>query len=302
MARAIWTVEDMVTAIAQYLGVYDCLGCIELHCMWAWKDWFKPHVYSEFGNFATSTCHMRHRAEHETCATLAYVVCQAVTGDCARAVFVAGKFGSGMHEFVLRKGPDGHVRLWYRKSSQATSWLPDGDGMLVFKSLPQGQPELKKGKPDATWRRDEVERTVKAWFQYMAVLPTIAVKIKNDWQIRFAALPPEGDVSKLPASQKLVWMDLPRDAASRGAHADTEQLALGYSQTTENPVINPVTGHGRTAADVERELRFHKARARAVSDTAIFQADFLFVKLDGHGKCACRARVVLHLRCERLTP
>ena len=56
MARAIWTVEDMVTAIAQYLGVYDCLGCIELHCMWAWKDWFKPHVYSEFGNFATSTC------------------------------------------------------------------------------------------------------------------------------------------------------------------------------------------------------------------------------------------------------
>ena len=59
MARALWTVEDMITAIAEYLRAYNCLGCMELHSMWAWKDWFRPHVYIEFGNFATSVhaCH-----------------------------------------------------------------------------------------------------------------------------------------------------------------------------------------------------------------------------------------------------
>ena len=177
------------------------------------------------------------------------------------------------------------MRLWYRKSSQATSWLPDGNGMLVFKSLPEGHPELKPGKPDARWKRDEVERTVKAWYKYMAVLPTQAAKIKSDWQARFDALPTDGDVSELPASQKLVWMDLPQQAASRGARVDTEQLAIGHSKTTDNPPINPVTGMGRTSADVERELRFYKTKVRAIDEAAIFQADFLFVKIEGSGAC-----------------
>ena len=293
MARALWTVEDMITAIAEYLNVYNCLGCMELHCMWAWKDWFRPHVYTEFGNFATSVhaCHAPlyclHTAALHTVAhglrCMHAAAGEAGIGEPVRAVRVAGKFGSGMHEFLLRKDREGHVRLWYRKSSQATSWLPDGDGMLVFKSLPEGHPELKKGKADSRWRRDEVERTVKAWFKYMSVLPTQAAKIKSDWQARFEALPPDGDVSQLPAAQKLVWIDLPRDAASRGVPADAEQFTSGNTRTTENPPINPVTGKGRTAADVERELRLYKTNVRAIADTAIFQADFLFVKLEGEG-------------------
>lgn len=82
LSRAIWTVEQLVNSIAEYLGAYNCLGCSELHCVWNWKDFFKPHVHQRFSGFAT------------------------------------GQFGSGMHEFVLRKDRNGEVRLWFRASSQ----------------------------------------------------------------------------------------------------------------------------------------------------------------------------------------
>ena len=77
-----------------------------------WKKFFAPHVHQNFEGFAT------------------------------------GSYGSGMHEFVFRKDSDGVVRMWHRKSSQATTWFPDGDGMPVFQSSPEGRPELKKAKPD----------------------------------------------------------------------------------------------------------------------------------------------------------
>ena len=195
-----------------------------------------------------------------------------------------GKFGSGMHEFLLRKDGQGQVRLWFRKSSQASTWFPQGEGMLVFKTIPEGQPELKRGKPDAKWCRDKVETTVKAWFQFMSVLPTEAARIKATWTARFESLPLDGDTSQLPESQKLQWMDLPRDASSRGARADMAADST-HSQQTENPVVNPVTGFGRSAAEVAQELAKHKARMRAISKTAVFQADFLFVKLGDSGAC-----------------
>ena len=46
----------------------------------------------------------------------------------------------------------------------------------------------------------------------------------------------------------------------------------------ENPAVNPITGPGRTTADVARELRAYKHDVRANALNAVFQADFLFVE------------------------
>ena len=74
----VWTVGLLVHYIKRFLGKYDCHACIELHCLWNWKAFFAPHVHERFGGFGT------------------------------------GQFGSGMHEFVLRKGRDGQVQLCAR--------------------------------------------------------------------------------------------------------------------------------------------------------------------------------------------
>lgn len=173
-----------------------------------------------------------------------------------------------------------YFALWL--SSQASSWLPEGEGMLVFKSIPEGRPELKPLKSDTRWNRAEVESTVGAWLRYIAkaVTPGEAARVKQAWADRFAALPPDGDVSKLPASQKLDWIDLPISAAIRGgAQQEAPAVQTGSSSSVlENPDVNPVTGHGRTAAEVQRELATHQAKVREQSKTAIFQADYIFVK------------------------
>lgn len=250
MARAIYTVPQLVEAIAEYLGAYNCLGCYELHHLWDWTGFLTPHVHEKFTGFGT------------------------------------GKYGSGMHEFVFRKDAQGEVRMWFRKSSKASNWLPDGPGMLVFKSTPIGQPAIKKAHPDEAWRRSTVEATVRSWFRWMPVQPDELQRIKQEWGERFAHLPPpSGDLSGLDEKFQLKWMDLPTISARahgvEGSHARSR-----ISGTLENPPVNPVTGLGRTAADVTAELEAFKKAMRAISADAIFQADFLFLQGVGKGTSA----------------
>lgn len=65
---------------------------------------------------------------------------------------------------------------------------------------------------------------------------------------------------------------------------------IGYQVNNhlENPPINPITGHGRTAADVQRDRERYEHEVREEADItggdpAIFQADFIFVKLPHKG-------------------
>lgn len=83
----------------------------------------------------------------------------------------------------------------------------------------------------------------------------------------------------LPESVKLVWKDLPRFFPLRGAAVDPHGHV---SDEMENPPVNPVTGPGRTAADVAGELEAYKQRIRTdgrLKLSPIFQADFLFIRL-----------------------
>ena len=242
----VWTVTVLLRLIHQFLRPYNCVDCIELHCLWDWKAFFAPHVHERFSGFCT------------------------------------GQFGSGMHEFVLRKNAAGEVRLWLRKSSAASSWLPEGDGYLVFKSLPSGQPALAKAKADHVWGRSTVESTVRQWYPFMSVGTAEKAGIKQDWEARFEALPVGGDTSLLPPSLLPKWYDLPKFQPVRGPSVVDLHC---HSSSMENPPINPVTGRGRTAAQVQAEMGAYRQRVRSSGSAqhlaAIFQADFLFVKPPG---------------------
>ena len=239
----IYTVGKLLSAIFNALRAHNCIACTELHCLWNWKAFFAPHVYERFGGFAT------------------------------------GQFGSGMHEFVLRKDRHGEVRLWARKSSQASSWIPEGEGYKIFKSRPSGIPTIYAGKEDVKWGREKVESTVRSWFRFMNVSQGELSSIKAEWEGRFAGLPSDGDASQLADGQKLVWVDLPR--RNQNATPATAQGLHGTSSSVENPPINPMTGPGRSNADVQRELAALHRHVRIHAPHAIFQGDYLFTRISG---------------------
>ena len=180
LAAAVYTPIALVQSIFTYLQVYNCVGVHDLHCIWDWKSFFAPHLHARFKGFCT------------------------------------GQFGTGMHEFMLRKDANGVVRLWIRQSSQASSWLPDGDGYEVFKgAVPMGPPNLRAGLADHQWYRAEVQNTIQAWFRFMPLQPTELTRVKTEWQERFDSLPQDGNMSTLPSTLVLPWLELPRIAPSR---------------------------------------------------------------------------------------
>eukprot|EP00965_Chrysotila_dentata_P079731 2630012-Pleurochrysis_carterae.AAC.1 len=68
------------------------------------------------------------------------------------------KFGDGMHEFVLRRDNAGLVRLHVRKSSQESTWIPEGPGYEIFASDPDpGPPALAPLKEQSQWQRPAIE-------------------------------------------------------------------------------------------------------------------------------------------------
>ena len=241
----VWTVSALLGHIRRFLQPYGCIEVRELHCLWDFKAWFAPCVHQRLSGFAT------------------------------------GQYGSGMHEFLLRKDENGKARLWLRKSSQA-GWLPEGQGYLVFREFPTGQPALAKGKADHEWRKDTVISTVRAWFQVMHLNLGELARVKQDWQARFDALPPDGDTNQLAESYKPAWLPLPTRAAcvlgERRSSLGQLSAHVAPSSGLENPLVNPVVGEGRTEADVAYEREAVKRRMRSLYDSCIFQADYIFVK------------------------
>ena len=158
----------------------------------------------------------------------------------------------------------GVVRLWVRKSSKASGWLPEGEGYPVFKTIPTGQPPLAPGKPDSSWQKSVVMNTVRAWFPYMTCSEAEQQRYRHDWEERFSNLPPDGDVNQLAPAFKLPWVELPAQRPLRGPELGTHYLP----GSSENPDVNPVTGPGRTAADVHAELLAHQERVKLPGNAA----------------------------------
>ena len=245
----IYCISKLLSLIFRFLRPYGCREVRELHQLWDWKAKFAPH-------------------------------CQRFKGFCT------GQFGSGMHEVYIRKDAEGVTRAWFRKSSKASTWFPEGPGYQVFDTKPgPDPPPVAPAKADGRWGRNAVVRsaTVRSWFRYMAVESAESVRIREEWEARFDALPPEGDTTQLPDSMQLKWKSLrKRNAPVAKDGEGVRTLGRAVSGALENPPINPIVGPGHTEAERAAELKQYKAYMRGLQARkyeALFQADYVFLRL-----------------------
>ena len=254
----IYCLSSLIHHVWEALRKYHCHRVIELHALWDWVAYFKPHVSERLGGFTT------------------------------------GQFGSGMHEFYCRKDSHGKTRLWLRKSSQASSWLPEGPGMEVFASLPTGEPPLapyKYSKSD--WKFNEFQGSLRQWLEHMPCEgQQTAEKVRKEWERTFADLPDNDDPNLLAPELKPKWDELPTITNRPSTQFNVLE---GVGNALENPPINPVTGPGRTATEVRRETLAYRSfvrRSAGLSVQPVFQQDYLFVQIPS--KPMFLARVVNH--------
>ena len=252
LAEAIYSMSSLISFIFKFMQPYNCHEVVELHQLWDWTTFFKPHVHRMAG-------------------------------------FCTSQHGAGAHECYIRKDREGVVRCWMRKSSRASNWMPEGEGYQVFATPPDRMPPIAKTKSDATWGRTKVEATIRAWFGLMVVEDAAQLQsIRSEWETRFTQLPDTDDPSNIDPSLRLQWRDLKSHAWERGDStfrraAKAADANRQISPALENPPVNPITGLGRTAADVTRETLQYQAyvRGQLGGDRAVFQADYLLVQLPG---------------------
>ena len=152
LGEAIYTMSSLLSFIFKFLQPYGCHEVVEVHQLWDWNNFFKPHV-ERMAGFCTS------------------------------------QYGSGMHECYVRKDRNGDVRCWLRKSSKSSTWFPEGEGYMVFLTPPDEKPGIAKAHSDSSWGRAAVEATIRAWYNMMAVDSPLLSDIKREWELRFEQLP-----------------------------------------------------------------------------------------------------------------
>lgn len=213
-----------------------------------------------------------------------------------RGGFANTQQSCGMHEMVLYKDAAGAVRIKMRQSSQASTWLPEGEGELLF--LPENLPEATGAPPilplagDAHWHRIEVQSNVRRWLPYLGLTPTLLASAEKEWETVFSKMPAGGGAP----SVQLQWEELPQ-AVLRGANSTSTSAAA--SDMVENPAVNPIHARsGRTYNTVRAELRVHQEDLRADAASAgeippIFLSEYVFFKPKGGPSVAlgivCRA-------------
>ena len=128
----------------------------------------------------------------------------------------------------------------------------------------------------------------------MTAKPCALEAIRQEWENIFSSLP--ADPNTPTPSAQMEWMDLPQrtwalPAAPGFDGPATAGVQPGVSPALENPPVNPLTGQGRTAADVARDSRAYRAYVRhhGASDTPpVFQSDYVLLTPTGtHTTVAC---------------
>lgn len=127
-----------------------------------------------------------------------------------------------------------------------------------------GPPPLAKfAKEDHEWNRYGVEGTIRQWFNYM-VLDTQdeAKRVRDEWRQKFDEIPVDGDINSLREDLKPQWKLLPTRSQQLDPRHALFAREFGGSSAVENPIINPVTGCGRTSAEVQREVDAYRMYLR----------------------------------------
>ena len=129
LAIPIYTMSTLMAAMFESCKPYGCRDRVELPYLWDWGRAFGESNVTRMAGFCT------------------------------------GQFGAGMHECLVRKDNQGVVRVWMRKSSKASNWLPEGPGFQLFldNKVEGFPPQPAKMKADISWFRRDVETTIRAW-------------------------------------------------------------------------------------------------------------------------------------------
>lgn len=222
LRQVIATVTGMIAAISEALAGKRVRVVRYIHHLWDFDAWMREHMH-DIGGFART------------------------------------QQSSGMHEFHLFRDSEGHVRLTARQSSQSTTWLPEGDGELVFKSVPSASaapPIASVRYAGSAWKRDEVQTNVRRWLPHLGLHTDELNAAIKEWENTFAAA--VEDSSTLPSELCLRWTPL-LEATPLQMTANFYPAVHAGRDMVENPAVNPIYGESRSALQASRELREHQA-------------------------------------------
>lgn len=236
----------LIAFIAELLSTKRIRVVRELHHLWNFDALMDKHLYN-IGGFATT------------------------------------QQSSGMHEFHIKKDDAGEVRWRCRQSSQASTWLPEGEGDLLFKSVPSRDeaPPIAKPKLEAdTWRKANVHTNVRRWLLNLGLSCEALSAAEIEWEKAFEDA--VDDTSTLPPEKCLVWKPLPVYAAAAWRVRPDSYMAGSRRDMVENPVVNPIYGAGRSSNQVCTELHTYQQEQRILAENSgemapIFLGEYLFL-------------------------
>lgn len=243
---AVATISSLLSFIREFLAGKRVRQVCQLHHLWDFEKLAQTHMH--------------------------------VLGGFART-----QQSSGMHEMYFNLDRDGAVRFRARQSSQASTWLPEGEGELLFRSLPSrddAPPAAAPVKNAAGWRREEVQTNVRRWLPALGLTCNELNAASLEWEKQFALA--VDDLDLLPEEYKLVWKPLPVASCGGYSGSMSDAASLSRRDMVENPPVNPIHGAQRKSSHVRAELLEHQGDMRAEAaaenrDPPIYLAEYLLL-------------------------
>jgi len=151
MRRVIPTVQGLISFLEEALAGKRVRVVQELHHLWNFDSWAAEHMHP-IGGYART------------------------------------QQSSGMHELHIMRDSAGDVRVHMRQSSQSSTWLPEGDGDLLFKSIPSERnapPIAHVVKAATVWNKAEVHVNVRRWLPHLGLTPAQLSGAEQAWEQTF---------------------------------------------------------------------------------------------------------------------
>ena len=243
---------------------YMLQHCATLHFTWNWKEYWETVVPK--GNL------------------------EAAFGGYTSQSWMA----KGYYDFVARETDvNGIAELIYRKSSQASTWMPPDSSIKILTKLPAGIPtilepvELSNRAPMLSsitayirdcYAASESEKNLNSnhWRERITSTPVRAAEIKE-------LIPEEFEFQVPKPSQHRIRREL-----TTGADVNVVHHLSHLYDDVENPEFDQVFHNGRPKAQVQREMQQYLDSIRGIGPTqspdssldatAVFPGDFVLAR------------------------
>ena len=154
-----------------------------------------------------------------------------------------GGLYTGMGQFLFNRDASGQVRLKMRVGPTATTWIPEGDGYLLFQgnSRISGAPPLAPLKSFAEWQKENVVTNIRRWLPYLGVDLAAQREARSEWETRIASS--TQSVRDIEVrGESLVWEGPPKSLGARNntGAGTSDGAARPWIGVVDTPPINPV--------------------------------------------------------------